>query len=230
LEEDIWDRPWGDKLHRRRNGSKESLRIIFWNCGGFPTSRAHPKNQVFRNILTKTEADIAALAEMINVSWKMVHPHDRLHERMWGWFSALHISHAYASKFPATSASLAGGTAVFTIADAIHLVAEKSQDPFGRWSTTKLRGRNGITIRIISAYRCVRNIHRPLSVWNQQRYLYDLEKISADPIDKFDRDIGEYVSDCLNAGEQVVLGIDVNEDTRTGSFSQLMKSLGLTSL
>jgi hypothetical protein len=67
-------------------------------------------------------------------------------------------------------------------------------------------------------------------VWNQQRYLYDLEKISADPIDKFDRDIGEYVSDCLNAGEQVVLGIDVNEDTRTGSFSQLMKSLGLTSL
>jgi hypothetical protein len=179
--------------------------------------------------LTNTEADVAALAE-INVSWKLVHPPDQLHKRMWGWFSALHISHSYASNFPAPSVSLAGGTAVFTIADAAHLVAEKSQDTFGRWSSMKLRGRNGISIRIISAYRCVRNIYGPLSVWNQQRYLYDLEKISADPIVKFDQDIGEFISQCLQAGEQVVLSIDANEDTRVGPFNELMTSVGLTEL
>jgi hypothetical protein len=173
----------------------------------------------------ESQADMAALAE-INTSWKMVHPHDRLHERTWGWFSVLHIANAYVFKFPAPSANLAGGTAVFTINNAIHQVAEKAQDLLGCWSSTKLQGRQSTALRVISAYRCVRNLTGPLSVWNQQRYLLDIAHITDDPINKFDRDIIEFLNKCIEDGEHVVLGIDINEDVRFGAFGKKMKALG----
>jgi hypothetical protein len=73
--EDEWDRTWGDKLHIKSKSNKSSLRIIFWNCGGFPIDSVNPKNQVIRNALINTQANIAALVET-NTSWKMAKPHD----------------------------------------------------------------------------------------------------------------------------------------------------------
>jgi hypothetical protein len=74
---------------------------------------------------------MAALAE-INISWKMVHPYDRLHERTWGWFAAMHIANSYASEFPSSAANQAGGTAVLTLNDVTHQVIEKTQDSLGQ--------------------------------------------------------------------------------------------------
>jgi hypothetical protein len=224
-----WEQPWGDKLKNNSKANKSSLRIIFWNCGGFPNDRVNPKNQLICNALLDAQADIAALAE-VNTSWKMLRPHDRLHERTWGWFSALQISHSYASDFPAPTAHLKGGTAIFTINKVVHQVASKSTDQMGRWTSTLIRGTQNRFIRIISAYRCVKNIHGPLSVWNQQRYLLDLQRCELDPIDKFDQDLKIFLEECLNAGELIVMGIDVNEDVRTGTFSQFMRSLGLVDI
>jgi hypothetical protein len=51
-----------------------------------------------------------------------------------------------------------------------------------------------------------------------------------DPIVKFDQDLKNFLEECLNAGELIILGIDVNEDVRTGSFSQLMSTLGLVDI
>jgi hypothetical protein len=140
--------------------------MVFWNCGGFPNDRHHPNNNIIRNILEDVQADAAALAET-NTNWKALQPYDRLYERTRGWFSALHISNAYASDFPALSANQAGGTAIFTLKDNVHYVMEKSADPWGRWCSTKFQGIANLSFRVISAYRCVRNIHGPLSVWNQ---------------------------------------------------------------
>jgi hypothetical protein len=231
MDGDLWENPWGHTMQLRKNVAKKRdfIRIIFWNCGGFPTTRVHPKNQVIREVISNTQADVAALAE-INVSWKRLPPHDRLRERMWGWFSNLQIAQSYAVQFPAPSASLAGGTAVFTIADSIHLVAGKSGDELGRWSSTKLRGTGNTYLRIIAAYRCVRNIYGPLSVWNQQRYLFDINKWDADPIEKFDADLREFIGKCISDGEQVIVGIDVNEDIRSGKFQKMMNEIGFTEI
>jgi hypothetical protein len=212
---DEWEIPWGDKL--TLDSSTDNFRIIFWNCGGFPNDRTHPKNNLIRNTLTDVKADVAALAET-NTFWKALHPFDRLYERTRGWFSALHISHAYASEFPSVTANQAGGTLIFTLDDNVHYVMEKTADRWGRWCSTKFRGTQGSTFRIISAYRCVRNIHGPLSVWNQLRYLMDLQQLADDPIDRFDKDILEFIHQCQEAGEQLILGIDANEDVRSGAF------------
>jgi hypothetical protein len=131
---------------------------------------------------------------------------------------------------PAPMAHLKGGTAIFTMNESVHQVAAKSGDGMGRWSSTLIRGTQNRAVRIISAYRCVKNTQGPLSVWNQQRYLLDLRRCSMDPINKFDYDIKIFLEKCLNAGELIILGIDANEDVRTGSFSQLMLTLGLINI
>jgi hypothetical protein len=160
----------------------------------------------------------------------MVPPSDRLRERTWGWFSAVHIANSYAHEFPATSANQAGGTAIFTLNDTIHQVTEKTQDRLGRWTSTKIQGKQNRSLRLISAYRCVQNFYGPLSVWNQQRYLLDVSGIQDDPLDLFDQQLGLFIEQCLETGEQVILGIDVNEDIRFGKFSAKMKTLGLTEI
>jgi hypothetical protein len=176
-----------------------------------------------------TQADMAALAK-INTSWKMVQPCDRLRERMWGWFSAIHIANSYAYEFPVTSGNQAGGTAIFTLNDATHQVAEKTQDSLGRWTSTRIQGRKNQSLRLISAYWCVRNLHGPSSVWNQQRYLLDVAGIQDDPLELFDQELGLFIERCLESGEQVILGIDVKEDIRFGKFNAKMKNLGLTEI
>jgi hypothetical protein len=219
-----WEIPWGDKL--TLDSSANNFRIIFWNCGGFPNDRDHPKNNLIRSTIAKTHADVAALAE-INTSWKMLKPADRLHEQTWGWFSARHISHAYAADFPSASANQAGGSAILSVNSSVHYVMEKSADRWGRWCSTKFRGTNDHTFRVIAAYRCVRNIHGPLSVWNQLRYLMDLQRISDDPIERFDSNLQQFLLSCISAGEQIILGIDVNEDVRHGTLTTKLMSLGL---
>jgi hypothetical protein len=180
------DEPWGDNLKKLTNKKREVLRIIFWNCGGFPNHQEHPKNQVIWSLLVDYQADIAGLAELITC-WNNLSPHDQLNKRTWGWFSSLHISLSYASLFPTTSQFLTGGAAVLTMNEATHQVAENYMDSLGRWVLTRLRRTNNIHLCIIAACHCVHNITGPLSVWNQQRYLMDLKNISNDPIEEFDQ-------------------------------------------
>jgi hypothetical protein len=121
---------------------------------------------------------------------------------------------------------LAGGTAILTINDTVHQVADKFNNSLGRWSSTLIRGRQDRSLQAISAYRCVKNIRGPLSVWSQQRYLLDLQKCADDPINKFDKDLQLFFQECMAAGEIIVLGIDVNEDIRVGEFTKKMNLLG----
>jgi hypothetical protein len=216
---------WGDSIASKHT-KNDKIRIIFWNCGGFPPTRDHPKNQVIRNVISKTEADIAAFAE-VNLNWKKVKPHDRLQERTWGWFQALHTSSSFAIDFPAASQTQVGGTAIFTLNEYVHQVDEKTCDRLGRWCSTKLKGKGHTAIRFISAYQCIKNMQGPLSVWNQQRYLLDLSKDTTDPIKKFDKDLCSFLTTCMQSGEHIIVGINANSDTRCGTFTQAMDLIGL---
>jgi hypothetical protein len=55
----------------------------------------------------------------------------------------------------------------------------------------------------------------------------DLQQCADDPIDRFDKDLLEFIQQCQDAGEQIIIGIDANEDVRTSAFSQKMKEVGL---
>jgi hypothetical protein len=205
------------------------VRFIFWNCGGLPTNSDLPKNHLIRSVFVESGADVAALEET-NISWKNLHPRDRLRECIWGWFPSSHSTCSYAHAFPTKSPAIAGGTALISINSVVNHVLESSSDPMGRWCSTKFRGKGNHSIRFISAYRCVKNVHGPLSVWSQQRYLLDLQHTNTDPIEKFDEDLFHFLRQCLDAGETIVLGIDANTDTRHGQFPSKLYELGLINI
>jgi hypothetical protein len=51
-------------------------------------------------------------------------------------------------------------------------------------------------------------------------YLLDLAGTLEDPIDLFDKQLGLFTEKCLASGEQIILGIDINEDIRVTKFSK----------
>ena len=50
------------------------------------------------------------------------------------------------------------------------------------------------------------------------------------PRDKFDKDLISFITKILRKGENVVLGIDMNEDARSGKLAQQLSSMGLRDL
>jgi hypothetical protein len=161
-----------------------------------------------------------------NLAWHLLPPSQQLRERTWGWFRKISISSSYAFKFPAASPLLAGGKATLVINDYVHRVASLEGDPsrMGRWSSINLQRKDQCSVRFISAYRCVRNINGPLSVWNQQRFILDTDIQTEDPLEAFNHDLIQNIKKWLSLGDQVILGIDVNEDIRYRSFASRLRS------
>jgi hypothetical protein len=144
---------------------------------------------------------VIGLAET-NLAWHLLPPNQRLRERTWGWYRKISISSSYAFKFPAVSPLLARGTATLVINDFIHRVASLEGDPSGmdRWSAIHLQGKNQCSVRFISAYRCIKNINGPLSVWNQQRFILDSDNQNEDPLEAFDQDLIQHIKKWLSLG------------------------------
>ena len=98
----------------------------------------------------------------------------------------------------------------------------------GRWSFIRLKGKHNSTITFISAYRPCRSPNSLGSVWNQQIRYFHLQGISnPDPCSIFDSDLMTALVSWLDAGDNVVLGIDNNDDVRSSTLATRLSSLGL---
>jgi hypothetical protein len=131
-------------------------------------------------------------------------------------------NYQYRRLMPSNSQRLFPFKSAVAINDCVHRVTsmENDQSGMGRWSLIQLSGKNQTSICLITAYRCVKNIHGPLSTWNQQRFILDSQDRTDDPITAFDTELINSIKKWLSLGDQVILGIDVNEDVRNGSFAR----------
>ena len=93
----------------------------------------------------------------------------------------------------------------------VHQVMECGKDPqgLGRWAWTRYRGWQGVNICVVVAYRPVLNKSGSLSVWNQQTSIF--KGIKGDWCLK---DLCREVSQWLESSDQLVVGLDVNDDVR----------------
>jgi len=99
----------------------------------------------------------------------------------------------------------------------------------GRWSMARLQGRGQTTLCVLSAYCPVKNPRNPGSVWNQHcRYLSN-NGIAGhlDPRSNFCDQLCAVIQARLEAGDSVILGMDHNEDVRTGLLGTRLKAMGL---
>ena len=98
----------------------------------------------------------------------------------------------------------------------------------GRWSWSTFQGKNQLITRIITAYRPVKatNDH-PTTVFAQQEKYFCEHGGYRNPREAFFEDLTNVIQEWLNDGNQIIIGIDANEDTWHGYPQVWATTLGL---
>ena len=87
-----------------------------------------------------------------------------------------------------------------------------------RWTWTRIGGTDNIATVFVSAYRPRYNPDGSHIVWRQQtRYFKENEDIRNQDVHAlFIRDLYKFLGELRDDGNNVVLGIDINDDVRDG--------------
>ena len=223
---DLQDKPWG---HKMVDQPSDTFRIGLLNPGGIPVDMTNVKTTILKQYVTKLRPDAIGIIET-NVHWKGVPVNHRLQERTMGWWESININTAYYDSYKSKSPMQPGGVTLWSINKGAHRVTEQGQDTrgLGRWAWTRYKGRNGVAIRYVAAYRPVLNKNGLLSVWSQQRSYFDDNDEDRCPREMFTIDLCAEIVKWQVSGDQVIIGLDANEDVRNGDFSRKLARLGLT--
>ena len=90
----------------------------------------------------------------------------------------------------------------------------------GQWTWTCLEGRYKIFSTCILAYYPFTNKSSLPTTWRQYlQYFSDQGIIKTHPRNKFDEDLICFITKTLRKGYNVILGIDMNEDARSGKLA-----------
>jgi exonuclease III len=177
--------------------------------------------------MEKHKMDVLGMAE-ININFKKVGPTQQWKDR----FKKLRTNSHCATNEHTTSNEkrVFGGTAYLTSAAASHKVEKKGADPtnLGRWSWALLTGRQGIKTRIINGYRPIHDTtNRVGTVYSQQQKYFTDAKISKEPRQAFLDDLKQHVEQWRNQGENIILGLDLNDDTWDSDAASQIEAWGL---
>jgi len=222
---DSQEQGWGDDIGVERSNG---FRLGVLNVGGLLAEGNGAKMQELRTYFTRLRLDVIGITEC-NAHWKMVPVQQCLPEKTRGWWECLKINSAYYEDYPVLSRHQAGGVSLWSINQGAHRVMECGKDPrgLGRWVWTRYRGRGGVNVRFVTAYRPVLNKQGAQSVWNQQKGFFEGIRDDRCPREIFVEDLCKEVSEWLGTGDQLVIGVDANEDIRGGVLSRRLGNLGL---
>ena len=160
-----------------------------------------------------------------------VHPEHHWRERIRPIFKTSTSVLAYnTQETELISSPFQAGGAGLTLGD--ELTARKTDfgiDPsgIGRWAWIKITGKSGFTVVLIASYRPNNNRRDAGSVWNQHRRHFLRQTENREPIVSFDQDLLQSMQGWLDEGNSIILGIDANEDVRSGTLSLQLQALGL---
>ena len=132
-----------------------------------------------------------------------------------------------------TAPYLPGGTITTAINKASHRVQSTSNsiDPtgLGRWSSILFRGSRGVVLRVITAYQVCAQHNPGPHTSASQHHRYMLSK--GDTRHSRDAILQDFLGVAIcafhEAGEQVILMMDCNEDIRSLDMKSAMKAMGL---
>jgi hypothetical protein len=123
-----------------------------------------------------------------------------------------------------------GDTGLLLMEEATHRTqGPMGTDPenLGRWTWAKIQGREGHIVRIVAAYKPCKNQQNEGSSYQQQLLYFRSRENFTCPLKLFDTHLKHQLQEWLSQGEQIVLGIDMNEDNRTGNTAKMLKDIGM---
>ena len=218
-----------DKISSKR---PDSSRILFLNMNGLPRKASSVMNQTLMTSINMTGADIVGLAEH-NCNFKRMPQHDQWQERTKEWWESSKSSVSSNQHDISDSHYLPGGTITVAINKSSHRAGPNAipKDPtgMGRWSSIVFRGSHGITLRIITAYRVCKQPNPGPNTAASQHHRYMISKgDTRHSRDAILEDLDIAVKSYHDAGEQVILMMDCNEDVRSPFIKETMQAMGLT--
>jgi len=123
-----------------------------------------------------------------------------------------------------------GGTAAVAYGDLAVRVSETGKDPtgLGRWCFMRCKGRDNHAIRIITAYNPVYSTRsQTQTVYSQQQRYFELKGDNFNPHQAFLRDFEAALRSWREAGDKLIVFIDMNENYVMGAIDAMLRSDGL---
>ena len=118
---------------------------------------------------------------------------------------------------------------LLTTNEATHRTITTSIDShhLGRWSSVLLGGKDGHRTRLVSVYNPVLSNTGPMTVHRQHlRRLRSIQDYRT-PREALCDNFRKAVLSWIEAGEHLVIGMDANEDVRSGPLTTMLRSCGL---
>ena len=214
---------WGDRLTPEKTG----FRIGFQNINGLPVVATHAQHSEIQKNLTTFAFDIFG-AQEINLNLHRLEPMHTWQRRFKG--SPFFQFAATNEHTTSHERRLFGGTAMFLAPNASARTSEHGKDPsgLGRWTWALLTGKRGIRTRIINGYRPVRDFsNRPGTVFSQQEKFFHEQGLPRDPRKAFLDDLQTAIGVWTNEGDQIILGLDLNEFIHSNEITTWVGNTGL---
>ena len=204
------------------------LRVLLQNVNCLPIDRRACKSRELITTIVQKQVDVALLTE-VGLFWRLVDNKDKWYERVRESFRATRSEIAYNTTEPdRTHINQYGGTIACAFEDTAHRVIDQGQDPsgLGRWAWLLLEGKQHHRLRILSVYRPVDSVGPETVSEQHRRYLYSIDR-DEEPRDAIYKDLFQAVTEWKNQGEHIIIGIDANEDVRTGTTLDTFRALGM---
>lgn len=218
---------YGDKISKSK--SKKDIRVLFQNINGLGSSDETDKRASIREFINTYKVDVFAMAE-VNMNWKIVAKKQSLASLAKEWFEHSRVVTAHNMLVNTKTPHQQGGTAIITSGDMALKVAKSEQDKkyMGRWCSVKIRGKQGVHIRIVSVYvPIVTKSHGNKTVFAQQQAALLKQKITGTVLATFWRDFWKEVDKWIADGEALVINGDWNQDVQSPALVKAFEARNL---
>ena len=209
------DDQWGDRMEGYLKDER-NLRIGAINCGGLPGYNRDPKNESIKQTLLGLDLDICGLSE-VNQHWRKVDHYNQLRERTLGWWRNMNIRSVYNIHEIPEHTFQAGGVSQWTMNETATRIYGSGVDPsgLGRWVWVRYRGSNGIMLQVYTCYRPNDNNCDFGAVKQQHIRQFARSGREMEPIAAFWYDLRVEVRNAYEAGYQLIVMGDIQEDVRS---------------
>ena len=144
-----------------------------------------------------------------NLYWPSVSTHQQIQERTRGWFQTT-VSAAACNRHNTKVPNQQGGAAMIARDQFAHRCYTRGYDYLGRWMVLTFRGKEGLALRVVTAYRPIPG-SGPYTVYQQQVEYYSSKDNNKCPITNYDNYLTKIIEEWIEGGDQVILMIDANE-------------------
>jgi hypothetical protein len=212
---------YGDKMNK-------IVRIGLQNMQLLPENSKHYKSRQSIDHIKQGEYDVWLMNE-VGLCWPKLAAVDQWFERILGKLNDSHSLFAHNNQELELSSTIQyGGVGVVSSSEIKHRIIDQGRDPsgLGRYVWIRLQGKEGHTTRIVSAYRPCQSDGAG-SVFRQHQRIFSSRGDFGTPLDAFLQDLTADIQVWKDAGDHLVIGMDANEDVRTGDIGIAFHTLGL---